>query len=217
MFQGRKFSAFLFDMDGTVLNSGVVERVWGAWAQRQSLDVAAFLPTVHGMKSVEIIRRLNLPGIDPEIEAEAILKAELEDMGEVVSIEGAETFLASLPPERWAIVTSAPRAPAARRIQAAGLPVPLVLIAAEDVLNGKPAPDCYRLAAQRLRVDPRTCLVFEDASPGIAAAEAAGASVVVIGAGQALETSHAQLTNYRRTKAVADGEGLVLVQAEPIS
>jgi sugar-phosphatase len=91
------------------------------------------------------------------------------------------------------------------------------LIAAEDVLNGKPAPDCYRLAAQRLRVDPRTCLVFEDAGPGIAAAEAAGASVVVIGAGQALETSHAKLANYRRTKVVADREGLTLVEAEPIS
>jgi sugar-phosphatase len=215
LFQDRRFAAFLFDLDGTVLNSiGVAERVWGAWARRQGLDVAAFLPTVHGVRSVDTIRRLGLPGIDPELEAQAISKAEIEDVVGVVSIDGAEAFLASLPPRRWAIVTSAPRALAVRRMQAAGLPVPDVLIAAEDVTRGKPAPDCYRLAAHRLGVDAQACLVFEDATAGIAAAEAAGASIVVINATRAIETTHMTLASYRQARVVADGEGLALVQAE---
>jgi len=220
MFEGRRFAAFLFDMDGTVLDStGVADRVWGAWAQRQGLDVAAFLPTMYGERSVETIRRQGLSGIDPELEAEAILKAEMEDVAGIVPIEGAETFLASLPPERWAIVTSAPRALAVRRIQVAGLPMPNVLIAAEDVSHGKPAPDCYQLAAQRLGVEPQACLVFEDAAAGVAAAEAAGASVVVISAthAHAMETAHITLADYLRARVVADERGLALVQAEPSS
>lgn len=220
MFEGRRFAAFLFDMDGTVLDStGVADRVWGAWAQRQGLDVAAFLPTMYGVRSVETIRRQGLPGIDPELEAEAILKAEMEDIAGIIPIEGAGTFLASLPPERWAIVTSAPRVLAVRRIQVAGLPLPDVLIAAEDVSRGKPAPDCYQLAAQRLGVDPQVCLVFEDAAAGIAAAEAAGASVVVISAthAHAIDSAHPTLASYHRARVVADGQGLALMQAEPSS
>ncbi|MBI3530865.1 MAG: HAD-IA family hydrolase [Betaproteobacteria bacterium] len=70
--------------------------------------------------------------------------------------------------------------------------MPDILIAAEDVSHGKPEPDCHQRAAQRLGVDPRACLVVEDAAAGIAAAEAAGATIVVISAthAHAIETAH---------------------------
>ena len=43
-----RYRAFLFDMDGTVINSiAAAERIWGLWAKRQGLDVATFLPTIH--------------------------------------------------------------------------------------------------------------------------------------------------------------------------
>src|SRR5580693_5068406 len=72
----RAFAALLFDMDGTILNSiKSAERVWAVWAKRHGLDVASFLPTIHGVKTVETIRRLGLPGVDPEVEAEAIVRA----------------------------------------------------------------------------------------------------------------------------------------------
>ncbi|TGR94325.1 HAD-IA family hydrolase, partial [Mesorhizobium sp. M1C.F.Ca.ET.188.01.1.1] len=92
-----------------------------------------------------------------------------------------------------AIVTSAPRSLALARMKVAGIPVPAVLVAAEDVSRGKPAPDCFQLGARRLGFDARDCLVFEDAPAGIAAAEAAGASVMVINATHqhALQTPHA--------------------------
>ena len=81
MFSGRKFAAFLFDMDGTVLNSiAAAERVWTEWAERHGLDVASFLPTIHGKRAIETIGALQLPGVDVAAEADALLKAEMDDL-----------------------------------------------------------------------------------------------------------------------------------------
>jgi sugar-phosphatase len=97
-----------------------------------------------------------------------------------------------LPPDRWAIVTSAPRALATRRLEAAGVAIPRVLVTAEEVAVGNPDPRGYRLAAERLAVDATDCAIFEDADAGIRAGEAAGAQVIVITAthAHALSTSH---------------------------
>jgi sugar-phosphatase len=193
------FAAFLFDMDGTLTNSiAAAERVWTRWAMSKGLDVEALLSTIHGVRCVDTMRRLNLPGVDPEREAERLAQMETDDVEGVVSIDGAARFLAALPPERWAVVTSAPRRLAERRILAAGLPLPNVMVAAEDVERGKPAPDCFQLAAKKLGVKPEDCLVFEDAPAGIAAAEAAGAKVMVITATHKhpVETPHPGLGSY---------------------
>ena len=206
----RPFAAFLFDMDGTILSSiAAAERVWARWALRHGLDVAAFLPTIHGMRSVETVRRLGLPGVDPEAEAAAITREEMDDVQGIEAIAGVAAFLAALPADRWAVVTSAPRELALRRIAAAGLPVPPLLVAAEDVTQGKPAPDCFVLAATRLGVSASDCLVFEDAPAGIAAAEAAGARVVVITATHAhpLQTRHAPARDYARLGVRTDADG----------
>jgi hypothetical protein len=56
----RTFGAMLFDMDGTIINSiAAAERVWTAWAERHGLDVAAFLPTIHGVRAIETITALD--------------------------------------------------------------------------------------------------------------------------------------------------------------
>jgi sugar-phosphatase len=217
MFAGRKFAAFLFDMDGTVVNSiAAAERVWADWAGRQGLDVAAFLPTIHGVRAIETIARLALPGVDPMREADALLQAEAADIDGILPIAGAASFLASLPAERWAIVTSAPRELALLRIAAAGIPLPAILVAAEDVSHGKPAPDCFRLAAERLGVDARDCLVFEDAPAGISAAEAAGATVVVISATHQhpLQTPHTAIASYAGLGITVDDRGWIVLATE---
>lgn len=214
MFSGRKFAAFLFDMDGTILNSiAAAERVWTQWAQRQGLDVATFLPTIHGKRAVETIAALMLPGVDAVAEADALLKAEAADLEGIVPIPGAVAFLKSLPPERWAIVTSAPRELALLRMQAAGIPVPAMIVSAEDVTRGKPAPDCFLLAARRLGVEPRDCLVFEDAPAGIAAGEASGASVMVISATHThpMQTSHASIASYDALGTALDDTGWIVL------
>ena len=73
VFPDRSFAAFLFDMDGTILSSiAAAERVWTIWARRHGLDVAALMASIHGVRSVDTIRRLALPGVDPEAEAAAL-------------------------------------------------------------------------------------------------------------------------------------------------
>lgn len=211
-FPDRAFGAFMFDMDGTILSSiAAAERVWSAWAVRHGLDVETFLPTIHGVRAVETIRKLNLPGVDVMAEVEFLTQAEFDDVDGVVSIDGAAAFLNALPPERWAIVTSSPRRLAIRRLEAAGLPVPQLMISGEDVTNGKPAPDCFLLGAQRLGHKPEDCLVFEDAPAGIQAAEAAGARVVVVTAthGHAGDTLHPTIAEYRSLSPRLNTSGLL--------
>lgn len=209
-FFDKRFSAFLFDMDGTVLNSiAATERVWSAWALRHGLDVATFLPTMHGKRGIDTIRRLALPGVDAEAEAKAIERAEIDDVEGIVPIAGALHFLDALPAGRWAIVTSAPIALARRRLAAAGLPLPGVIVTAEDVTQGKPAPDGYRLAAERLGVAAADCLVFEDVPAGILAGEGAGASVVIVTATHrhAIATGHPTLAGYDGVEAEVGADG----------
>ncbi len=209
-----RYRAFLFDMDGTVINSiAAAERIWGLWAKRQGLDVATFLPTIHGARSVDTITKLALPGLDPRQEAQGITDAEIIDVEGIIEIAGAQRFLQSLPPAQWAIVTSAPRALAVARLKAAGMPVPAVMVTAEDVKAGKPKPDCYLLAAEKLGVPPADCLVFEDASVGIEAGEAAGARVMVITATHAhpLATRHPSIASYEAMVATVDEDGFIVL------
>ena len=210
------FAAFLFDMDGTILNSiAAAERVWSGWARRHGLDVETFLPTMHGKRGIDTIRQLALPGVDAEAEAKDIERLEIEDVAGVVPLPGAVEFLQALPADRWAIVTSSPIRLAKARLAAAGMPVPNVLVTAEDVTIGKPAPDGYLLGAERLGVDPAQCLVFEDVAAGVLAGESAGASVLVIGAThkQPLETAHATITDYRDVLLEREGGALRLRRA----
>ncbi len=177
----KSYAAFLFDMDGTLITSiASAERVWTDWANKHGIDLASFLPTIHGKRSLDTIGALNLPGIDLEAEAASIEAGEIEDTRDIGIIPGIIEFLDSLPPDRWAIVTSASLELARARLGAAGIPLPPVTITAEDVTRGKPDPQGYMLAAERLGFDPADCLVFEDAPAGFAAGEAAGADVLVI-------------------------------------
>ncbi|WP_349959830.1 HAD-IA family hydrolase [Rhizobium sp. ZPR3] len=217
-FDDRSFGAFLFDMDGTVLNSiAVAERVWTAWAEKRGVDAIALLATVHGSKAIETITRLGLSGIDPAEEVRVLTQAEIDDVAGVEPIAGAIGFLKNLPRDRWAIVTSAPRELARVRIAAAGIPWPEVLIAGEDVQNGKPAPDCFMLAARMLAQPIEQCLVFEDAPAGIEAAEASGASVLVISATHRtpLFTRHPTIVDYDGVHASINADGSLRLSARP--
>ncbi|MBW6525490.1 HAD-IA family hydrolase [Sphingomonas sp. RHCKR7] len=204
-------------MDGTLINSiPSAVRAWTAWAERNDVDVDELMRVMHGVKAIETIRRFAPSGADPQREFEALLQAEIDDVADVVEIAGAAAFTAALPPERWAIVTSAPRSLAEVRLKAAGVTPPEVMITADDVERGKPAPDCFLLAAERLGVDARDCLVWEDAPAGIAAAEAAGADVVVISAShhEPLPTRWRQVEGYAALTATLEEGRLVLGEAQ---
>jgi mannitol-1-/sugar-/sorbitol-6-phosphatase len=99
---------------------------------------------------------------------------------EGTAIDGARKTLAALGGERWAIVTSCPRGFALGLILRAGLAMPPVMVSADDVARGKPAPDPYALAAKRLAIEPSRMLVVEDSASGVDAAHAAGMEAVYV-------------------------------------
>ena len=89
-------------------------------------------------------------------------------------------MLSELPPDRWAIVTSAPRAFALKTLHYLGLPMPKVFISSEDIAVGKPAPYPYLRAAWGLNQSIENCIVVEDAPAGIQSAKAAGACIIAV-------------------------------------
>jgi sugar-phosphatase len=214
MLTRRSYAAFLFDMDGTLLDSiDSANRAWSEWAARHGVDFEEMRQHMHGMRAVETIRRWGPAHLDVEAEYEALTIAEMEDVGDISAISGAKPFLAALPADRWALVTSAPRELALRRIEAAGLEVPPLLVTADDVANGKPAPDCFLMAAEMLGVPPGDCLVWEDAPAGIAAAKAAGMTCIVISATHAhpIETDNPKIPGYDALEVLVEpGRGLQL-------
>lgn len=204
----RAFDAFLFDMDGTILDSSAAsERVWGGWARENGIPT----PPYHGRRVEDTMADLTAFGIDIDKGAAEVRQRELEDLDGVVAIPGAVSFLKALPAGKWTVVTSAPRDLAIRRMQAAGIPVPDRIVAAEDVTNGKPKPDPFLAGARMLSVNPARCLVFEDADAGILAGEAAGASVLVIShTGGSTLSGRASVPDYRDLSVHVTDDGLVL-------
>ena len=96
-----------------------------------------------------------------------------------------------------------------------GLPLPPVLVTSEDVTTGKPDPECYELAAQKLGVNVKECLVFEDAAVGILAAQAVGARVIVVAETHIhpIEPAYTTIPAYEDLIAHVDDEGFIRVSA----
>jgi mannitol-1-/sugar-/sorbitol-6-phosphatase len=175
----------LFDLDGVLADSTrSVTRAWSAWARRVGLDPDELLPKVHGRRAIETIRAAR-PDLDADAELATIVADEATDNDDTEEIPGARALVGALPADAWAIVTSGLRPVATARLVAARIPLPRVMITAESIERGKPYPDCYLEGARSLGVDPRDCIVVEDAPAGAAAARAAGMRLI------ALTTTHA--------------------------
>jgi len=173
-------SGLLFDLDGVLVDSTpAVARVWTKWAQEHGLDPEDTVRRAHGRPSIATIRDL-LPDADHVAENEVVLRGEIEDTDGLIALPGAREFVASLPIDRWAIVTSCSRPLAETRLKAAGLPIPNRLLTSDDVKFGKPNPEPYLKGAALLGLSAQKCIVFEDAPAGIRAGKAAGAMVVAL-------------------------------------
>jgi sugar-phosphatase len=177
-------AAVLFDCDGVLVDSAAsVERAWRRWATERGLDEDAVVAIAHGRRTEDTLRDLGFSD-DLAAEVERLEGAEVADAASVSAFPEAALLLSSLPREAWAVVTSGTHALVTSRLAAAGLPLPSVLVTAEDVAAGKPDPEGYLEAARRLGRPPADCLVVEDAPAGVEAAIAADMRVV------ALPTTH---------------------------
>jgi sugar-phosphatase len=171
-------SAILFDLDGVLVDSTrQVDREWREWAARKGVDGDAIMAIAHGVRTIEVIRRV-APHLNAEAEAAAIENHEAHDQRGVVVMPGAVELVRSIPAGWWSVVTSGSRLLAQNRLRHCGLPVPDVLVTSDDVRQGKPHPEPYLKAAELLGFSPSDCMVIEDAPAGIQSGRAAGMTVI---------------------------------------
>jgi mannitol-1-/sugar-/sorbitol-6-phosphatase len=172
--------AVLFDMDGTLVDSTqIVKLAWGGWAVRHSIPSEDVLSFSHGRPTIATLEHF-LPGRDHSEELEELSRFEETETEGIRAVPGAAEILQTLQQQNrpWAVVTSAWRKLAETRIIAAGLPLPRVIVPVDEIRNGKPDPEGFLQAAQRLGVASEECIVFEDTRPGIDAGLGAGMQVV---------------------------------------
>jgi sugar-phosphatase len=129
-------SALLFDMDGVLIDSTpAVARVWHKWALKHGFNPEEVVARAHGRPSITTVREY-LPRADHEAENRIVERSEMEDLEGVIPLPGARELLASLPCDRWTIVTSSTRPLAEVRLRAAGLLIPRKLVTSSEVTNG---------------------------------------------------------------------------------
>ncbi|KAI5465973.1 HAD-like domain-containing protein [Mariannaea sp. PMI_226] len=236
--QELTFDGFLFDMDGTIIDStDAVVKHWEAIGKEIGVDPAVILETSHGRRSIDVLRilapekatwecKFEIPGtsrvgretlltqLSVTQQMEAVLPKNYGHMS--VVIPGARAMLdaiiaASGP---WAIVTSGTVPLVTGWLKAQSLPEPERdrLITAESVEHGKPDPTCYLLGRERigLKGDNAQVLVLEDSPAGIRAGKAAGCKVL------GLVTSHTaeQVVAAGPDWVVKDLESVKVVRSE---
>ena len=205
--------AILFDMDGVLMDSTPsVERVWRTWAAKHGLDPDRVAPLAHGRRSIETIRAV-APELDAEKENVIVEQMEIDDKEGVTALPGAAELIAHLPPDRFAIVTSATRPLAVARLGYAGIPVPRHMITADDVIHGKPSPEPFLKGAALLGFAAEDCLVFEDSPAGIASARSAGMKAIALQTtypADQLRAANAIIGSLADVKATVRDDGIAL-------
>ena len=190
-----------------------VDREWREWAARKGVDGDAIMAIAHGVRTIEVIRRV-APHLNAEIEAAAIENHEAHDQRGVVVMPGAIDLVRSIPNGRWGVVTSGSRLLAQSRMRYCGLPIPDVLVTSDDVVNGKPDPEPYPKGAVGLGFPPAECLVLEDAPAGIQSGRAGGMKVIAMAStytAEKLAAADAVVRGFGQISLNGDGNGLHLL------
>ncbi|KAJ1642446.1 hypothetical protein J3B02_002480 [Coemansia erecta] len=171
--------AILFDLDGTLISTlEVTEQVYSTHALQYNIDPQAIIDFCHGVPTLQVLQKFFPPTTHTKEYAETLELQAVNMLEGLRVIPGARQLVDSLVPGTWAIFTSGLPKLAVPRMRYLEIPVPGVLITPQDVSRGKPFPEGYCLAAERLGKDVDRCVVFEDAPAGIKAGVDAGALVI---------------------------------------
>ncbi|ANF81683.1 hypothetical protein A3K93_05460 [Acinetobacter sp. NCu2D-2] len=173
----------LFDLDGTLVESmGSIADILRVWAEHNQLDVNTVIDFSHGKRSIDIVRHF-IDEAKVSVEYEALTQRFVVASDQAVAMKGANAFLQQLNELDipWAVVSSSERVLIKARLAAAGLPLPKMMVSAEDVEQGKPSPEGYLKGAELLNLKIQDCVVFEDAPSGIQAAQQAQAQLITLG------------------------------------
>lgn len=181
----------LWDLDGTLADSR--DHHWQAWRSTmaaQGIEVTrAQFEASFGQRNDTILSNWLGPTADPDLmhriaeDKEARFRDLVRDRG-INPLPGAREWIHSLHAAGWrqAIASSAPRENIEVMHNALGLSGLIrVLVGAEDVARGKPDPEVFLVAADRLGIQPQRCVVVEDARAGIAAARSGGMASIGVG------------------------------------
>jgi len=185
----REYGGYIFDCDGTLADSMVVHHK--AWLSALAAHGAQFdfnwelFTSRAGMTLPNTVRELNAQfglSLDPDgvtasqrTEYERFLHT-VEPILEVVELARRVSQIRPV-----AVASGGERRVVLRTLELIGLGDTFpVVVTAEDVLHGKPAPDMFLLAAERMGVSPADCVVFEDAVLGLEAARRAGMASVLV-------------------------------------
>lgn len=188
------FRAYLFDCDGTIADSmplhykawkkalaeyGCIydEDLFYAWGGKPVRKIIADLNEMHG---------LNMPIETLAERKESYYLAQLPELKGIPDVvELIEAQYGRIP---FAVASGSRRASVVGALTVLGLLDKFeVVVCAEDYKHGKPAPDCFLLAAEKLGVAPEYCLVFEDTDLGIQAATAGGMKSVLVAQNRGLD------------------------------
>lgn len=185
----RDFAAFIFDCDGTLVDSMPIHYV--AWCESLRLHHAPFEFTedyfysqagVREQDTVIELNRLHGTSIDPNSVARVKFDIFHQRIPEVKTVPPVAAVA-----REWhgRLPMSVASGSEAETVEACLTSTGLIqlfqtIITPRDVKRGKPAPDMFLLAAERMGVRPEDCLVFEDGNSGVQAAKAAGMETVFI-------------------------------------
>lgn len=194
-------SAILFDLDGTLVEStGVISDILSEWAASIGQSAQAVVDFSHGKRSIDIVKAF-VDADHVDVHYQALTEQFVQSADQAIAVTGAAAFLQQLNEQAvpWAVVSSSEKVLIQARLKAAGLPEPNIFVSAEDVTQGKPSPEGYLRAAEKLVVNIQNCIVFEDAEAGILAAQAAQAQVVVV---SELDYGLASIKNFTAVKFI---------------
>lgn len=183
------FFGAIFDQDGLLFDTeSIFQSSWIAAGRELGVDVPeTYTHAVCGLgrgRLPEMVKRY-MPSLDPETYiSRALAIASKRQLSETPTLKPGVREILEFYREhhiKMAIASSSTREVVTHNLESSGIRKYFsAVVTGEDVTNGKPAPDIFLLAADRLQLPPSRCVVYEDALTGIRAAHAAGCRAVMI-------------------------------------